>query len=87
MAQIKAGFANCEGTEKPRPQDSIYYDHLGEENEKAFRWLEIDPPAGLGEPIVAGRVRFYGSEHREIMEINGRFFKQLEVYTEQTDLH
>ena len=87
IEQIAANFSACRGDEQPRPQDTVYYDNQGEENEKACRWLETDRPAELGEPLVAGRVTFYGTERHEIMEINGRFFRKIDVYTEKTELH
>ena len=87
IEQIKANFEACAGTEQPRAQDTVYYEHQGEENEKAFRWIETDAPADPGQPITAGRVKFYGKEQQEIMEINGRFFKKLAVYTEKTPVH
>ena len=86
IEQIKLNFAACRGDEQPRPEDTIYYDNPGEENETAYRWLEIDRPASPGRALEAGRVRFYEQGKDEIMEAGGRFFRKLEIYTDKTKL-
>ena len=86
IEQIKKNFQPCNGTEKPRPEDTVYYDNQGTAEEFAYRWLETDKPgdAELGEPIAAGRVKFY--QRGELMEAGGRFFKKVEIYTKDTPL-
>lgn len=81
IEQIKMHFAACDGTESPRPQDTLYYDEDAEGKPISYRWLEISAPSNLPEPIVAGRVKFYRMAEQEVMEVNGRFFRKLEVYT------
>lgn len=86
IEQIRLNFAACAGTEKPRLEDTIYYEHQGEENEQAYRWLEIDRPVDPGKPLEAGRVKFYTGPEDEIMEAGGRFFRKLKLYTPKTEL-
>ncbi len=86
IEQIKLNFKRCKGTEQPRSEDTIYYDHQGEENEQAYRWLEIAQPANPGKALEAGRVRFYMKGEQEIMEAGGRFFRKLSLYTPKTEL-
>lgn len=84
IEQIKKNFPACQGTEEPRPEDTIYYDDRGTAAEKAYRWLETSRPAKLSEPLAAGRVKFY--ERGSIMEAAGRFFKKIEIYMKATKL-
>ena len=79
IEQIKKNFLPCDGSEKPVEEEKLYYDNKGQENERTFYWQEISNPGHLGRPIVAGRVKFYGQETHEIMEINDRFFKKIIV--------
>ncbi len=87
IEQIKLHFAACSGSEKPRPEDMIYYENQGDpELEKAFRWTEVPRPADPGPALEAGRVKYYSAGEQELLEIHGRFFKRLEVYTGRTQL-
>jgi len=86
IEQIRKNFAACDGTEKPRSIDEVYYEDQDGDSDRAFKWSEIDRPAKLGPAIVAGRVKFYDVKNKEIMEINGRFFKQIDIYTQNTPL-
>jgi hypothetical protein len=86
IEQIQRNFACCDGTEKPRAQDTLYFENQGETDEKTYRWLEIAKPTGLGPAIEAGRVKFYNLQNEEIMEADGRFFRKLVVYTPDTTL-
>ena len=87
IEQIKLNFAACDGTEKPRPEDEIYYENQGDpEREKAFRWVEIPAPGTLGPALEAGRAKYYTAGDQELLEIHGRFFKRIEVYTEKSRL-
>ena len=88
IEQITKNFAACQGDEKPRSEDEIYYDNLGEENEQAYKWLEIEKPAELGRLIEAGRVRFYQPpQGQEIMLAGGRYFRKNLIHTDKTPLH
>ena len=87
IEQIKLNFAPCDGTEKPRPEDEIYYENQGDpEQEKAFRWVEIPAPQDPGPALEAGRAKYYSAGENVLLEINGRFFRQLEIYTGNTKL-
>ncbi len=88
IEQIEKAFEACDGTESPRPEDTLYYDEPeGKNPPKAYRWIEISKPENLGEPMEAGRVNFYGEGHREFMEASGRFCRRTEVYTKDSPLH
>ena len=53
-----------------------------------YRWVEcLAKPEKLPEPLLAGRVKFYRGEVREYMEIGGRFFKKVTVYTPGSKLN
>ena len=87
IEQITKNFAACQGDEKPRSEDEIYYDNLGEENEQAYKWLEIEKPAGLGKFIEAGRVRFYDMQgDQEIMSLQERYFRKVQIHTKESPL-
>lgn len=77
-AQIDDAFTPCRGDERPDPQETIYYED--EARTKAYRWIEIDPPDTLEYPLAAGRVMFYGKGEKNIMEVQGRFFRKTAVY-------
>lgn len=87
MEQIKLNFPKCEGTESPSAKDTLYYEEDEDGNPAPYRWLEISKPDKLGKALDAGRVRFYRMEAMEVMEINGRFFKKLPVYTPDSKLN
>ena len=88
IEQIKLHFAACQGNEEPRPEDTLYYDEDESGKQKPYRWLECQAkPDKLPEPLQAGRVKFYRTEVREYMEIGGRYFKKVPVYTTGSDLN
>ncbi|BEU86755.1 hypothetical protein TAMA11512_02190 [Selenomonas sp. TAMA-11512] len=78
VRQIDESFIPCRGDERPEPHETIYYED--DDQEKAYRWIEIDRPDVLESPIAAGRVTFYGKEEKHIMEAEGRFFRKTPVY-------
>ena len=84
IEQIKKSFLPCMGNEQPRPEDTVYYDEQDGQREP-YRWQEIERPRSLGEPLQAGRVRFYQTEP-EVMEVQERFFRKMPVYTEDSRL-
>ena len=70
------------------PEDTLYYDEDEEGNQVPYRWVEcLAKPEKLPEPLLAGRVKFYRGEVREYMEIGGRFFKKVTVYTPGSKLN
>ena len=88
IEQIKLHFAACDGNESPRPEDTVYYDQEENGREFSYRWIEITSPLlKLENPMVAGRVKFYRSTQQEIMEINGRYFRRVEIYTGDSELN
>ena len=88
IEQIKLNFAACDGTEKPRAEDAVYYENVGEDSEQAFTWQEIEKPAELGRFIEAGRVRFYETAAgKDILCINDRYFKKVIVHAKASKLN
>lgn len=82
IEQIKQHFAICRKDEEPRPEDTLYYDEDESGRQKPYRWVEcLAVPEKLPEPLQAGRARFYRTKVREYMEIGGRYFKKVPVYT------
>ena len=87
IEQIKLHFPMCTGQEEPGPEDTWYYDEDEKGNPVPYRWHEISNPGNLPQPLQAGRVKFYRMEVMEVMEVNGRYFKKLPVYTSDTKLN
>ena len=88
IEQIKLHFAQCNGDEEPAPEDTLYYEEDEQGQRKPYRWIECQAvPKNLPEPLQAGRVKFYRTETREIMEIGGRYFKKLPVYKPGSSLN
>lgn len=88
IEQIKLHFAACKGDEEPRPEDTLYYDEDEEGKRIPYRWVEcLVKPDNLPKPLEAGRVKFYRTDVREIMETAGRFFKKIPVYTAGSSLN
>ena len=88
LEQIKLHFATCQGDEEPGPEDTLYYEEDEQGQRKPYRWVEcLAVPENLPEPLQAGRVKFYRTETREIMEINHRYFKKIPVYTPDSSLN
>lgn len=88
MEQIKLHFTPCKGDEEPGPEDTLYYEEDEQGQRKPYRWVEcLAVPDNLPEPLQAGRVKFYRTETREIMEINNRYFKKIPVYTPDSSLN
>lgn len=86
IEQIKLHFAACAGDETPKNEETIYYDE-DETGRHPYRWIECSKPDELPKPMQAGRVTFYRGDFREYMEVHGRFFKKLPVYTSDTKLN
>ena len=87
MEQIKIHFPLCQGDEVPGPEDTLYYDEDEEGKPAPYRWVEISAPDNLPEAVQAGKVKFYRGQVQEFMEVNGRFFKKIPVYTPDSKLN
>lgn len=87
IEQIQQHFELCLGDEKPRSEDEVYYENVGEDSEQAYKWQEIEKPAKLSRFIEAGRARFYeNTDGTEILCINARYFKKVIVHTNKSKL-
>lgn len=83
IEQLKINLTPCKGDEKPDPKHEIYVENVGTPEERSFRWLEIDKPENVDEFIAAGRAKMIKHPDYEIIEINGRYFRQVTVSTKQ----
>lgn len=79
MEQIKLNFLPCRGDEKPDAKTEIYVEHQGTPQERSFKWCEIEKPAQTDQFIQAGRARLIRFDQQEVLEINGRYFKQITI--------
>lgn len=88
IEQIKRKFTVCQGDEKPRSQDEIYTESPGTEQERKFKWKECVKPSSYKQALTAGRANLLILEDGEtILELNGRYFRQVNIYTPETPLH
>lgn len=86
IEQIKQNFKACNGDEKPRSQDEVYIEFPDSENERSFKWREIEKPKNVDDFIPAGRAKLIKHDAHEIIEINGRYFRQVTIATKKTPL-
>lgn len=81
IEQIKLNFTMCAGDEKPDERAQIYVENEGMPEERRFRWIETEKPADVEQFIEAGRAKFIRHKEYEIIEVNGRYFRQAAVGT------
>lgn len=89
IEQIKLNFKPCNGDEKPAAGAEVYLENEGTPEEIAYKWHEIEKPAGLenAQYIQAGRAKWLQCEAQEVLEINQRYFKQVPVNRGKTPLN
>lgn len=87
IEQIKLNFVPCKGDEKPDAKTEIYIEHQGTPEERSFKWCEVEKPARTDQFIQAGRARLIRFEEQEVLEINGRYFKQITVAAKKSLLN
>jgi len=87
IEQIKANFEKCNGTENPRSQDEVYVEFPDSENERSFKWREIEKPEHVDKFVQAGRAKLIKHDEYEVIELNGRYFKQVTIATKKTPLN
>lgn len=87
IEQIKLRFEPCAGDEKPDSRAEVYVENAGTPEERSFKWRETEKPASVDTFIRAGRAKFIRCEDEELIEINGRYFRQVNVITEKTPLN
>lgn len=87
IEQIKLHFTACNGDEQPSSEEEVYYEESADGKEIAYKWLEIEKPAKLGKFIEAGRVRFYDVQgDQEIMSLQERYFRKVQIHTKESPL-
>ena len=89
IEQIKLNFEPCKGDEKADSKDEIYYENQGTPEERAYKWHEIEKPAGIDQAkyIKAGRAKWFQCGAKEVLEINDRYFEQVQIITPNTPLN
>lgn len=87
IEQIKLNFVPCRGDEKPDTKAEIYVEHQGTPQERSFRWCEIEKPARTDQFIQAGRAKLIRFDQQEVLEINGRYFKQVTIAAGKSPLN
>lgn len=89
IEQIKLNFLPCNGDEKPDSQAEVYVENAGTAEERAYKWQEVLPPADAVncKSLQVGRARWLANDDGEVLEINGRYFKQINVITSKTPLN
>jgi len=76
--KLKESFAPCNGDEKPDLNAEIFVENPGTNEERRFRWEEVQAPGKENELkfIGQGYVRIVDDGTCDILEIRGRYFKQ-----------
>jgi hypothetical protein len=76
--KLKESFAPCSGDEKPDLDAEIFVENPGTNEERRFRWEEVQAPGKENELkfIGQGYVRIVDDGTSDILEIRGRYFKQ-----------
>ena len=78
ISKLKESFALCNGDEKPNLDEEIFVENPGTNEERRFRWEEVQAPGKEKELkfIGQGYVRIVDDGTCDILEIRGRYFKQ-----------
>lgn len=88
IEQIRRNFTACKGDEQPRSQDEVYTEYLEDGKQRQFKWHRCDKPASYKQCIKAGRANLLILDNDETMlELNGCYFQQIDIYTAETPLH
>ena len=86
MEQIKSSFEPCRGDEKPSSNGEIYIENEGTPEERAYKWVEIEKPAKVDRFLQAGRAKLIQNNEYEVIEIHGRYFRQVTIATDNKSL-
>lgn len=78
ISKLKESFAPCSGDEKPNLEAEIFVENPGTNEERRFKWEEVQAPGKEKELkfIGQGYVRIVDDGICNILEISGRYFKQ-----------
>lgn len=76
IEKLVENFKPCNGDEKPDPQSEIFIENQGTEDERRFKWEEIERPEKDLKLIGNGYVRLVDDGTCNTLEIKGRYFKQ-----------
>ncbi|AIF51664.1 hypothetical protein [Pelosinus sp. UFO1] len=78
ISKLKESFAPCSGDEKPNLEAEIFVENPGTNEERRFKWEEVQAPGKEKELkfIGQGYVRIVDDGICDILEIRGRYFKQ-----------
>lgn len=78
IRKLKESFAPCRGDEKPNLDEEIFVENPGTNEERRFKWEEVQAPGEENELkfIGKGYVRIVDDGTCDILEIRGRYFKQ-----------
>lgn len=76
--KLKESFTPCSGDEKPNLEAEIFIENPGTNEERRFKWEEVQAPDKEKELkfIGQGYVRIVDDGTCDILEIRGRYFKQ-----------
>ena len=74
--KLKENFTPCRGDEQPDPESEIFVENPGTEEERRFKWQEIECPGKDLKFIGKGYVRIVDDGICDTLEIKGRYFKQ-----------
>ena len=74
--KLKENFTPCRGDEQPDPESEIFVENPGTEEERRFKWQEIECPGKDLKFIGKGYVRIVDDGISDTLEIKGRYFKQ-----------
>lgn len=79
IKNLEEYFKPCIGNELPSPEAEIFTENQGTDQERRFKWQEVEPPQTQTELkfIGDGYVRIVDDERCDTFEIKGRYFKQL----------
>lgn len=74
--KLNENFTPCAGNEKPDPSSEIFVENLGTDEERHFKWAEVECPGTDLKFIGTGYVRIVDDGICDTFEIKGRYFKQ-----------
>jgi hypothetical protein len=79
IENLNQHLERCNGDEKPDPSAEIYTENAGTPEEHSFKWQEVERPENIQKIIGNGRVKIVDNGTCNIIEIKGRYFKQVTV--------
>ncbi|WP_378954130.1 hypothetical protein [Pelosinus sp. sgz500959] len=79
IEKLTENFKPCRGDEKPDPESEIFVENRGTEEERHFKWEEVERPEKDLKFIGKGYVRIVDDGVCDTFEIKGRYFKQIDL--------